>query len=534
MDNRRKLSELIEAADNDTLKAVADAHPMLSDAKKDELYSRISERVSVGEDYADSVSGVEVRRGRGVSRYVGLVAAMALVIGGLGGGGLLLKQRAGSVPSSEIEATTEVTEAETETEAPTEAALTEDEAQAIVDDLFVKFTDFEKAYLLGGIEVDYSAPIYRTYVPAGAPDGFEVTEKFYPVTDERFRKWEDVEAACLDVFTAEAGYPIIGFKSKEEPYETVRGIDETITNGTTHIIDGSDWYMIWDMKFKTPSEWISEPRIEITPDGNIEAYRKRHSTAIAYKEFQNCTTRQEQMELDPTTLTPFEVEEDSCDIEEVYTIVNTDNGWRIADIKPVYTEEEYIAEAPTEADSEDYEAIARKLTDEYYEYIDKINGKALEIDRSVTIEKEETDESGIRYHNTYFLITDEELPNVEAARKRCFEIFDEEDGLAALKALAITSDEDWDYYSGNGFIDEGDCWYILEQLYDNTGVHTWTDDDEFSAELTPDGDIRVVRKTEYVSANKRYDETREFTLRKTDEGWRISDLYPVEQKSVNE
>ena len=193
-----------------------------------------------------------------------------------------------------------------------------------------------------------------------------------------------------------------------------------------------------------------------------------------------------------------------------------------------------VTEAPTEADSEDYEAIARKLTDEYYEYIDKINGKALEIDRSVTIEKEEADESGIRYHNTYFLITDEELPNVEAARKRCFEIFDEEDGLAALKALAITSDEDWDYYSGNGFIDEGDCWYILEQLYDNTGVHTWTDDDEFSAELTPECDIHVVRKTEYVSANKRYDETREFTLRKTDEGWRISDLYPVEQKIVNE
>ncbi len=316
MDNKRKLSELIEAADNDTLKAVADAHPMVSDKKKDELYARISERVSIGDDYADSVSGVEVKHGRGASRFVGFAAALALVLAGLGGGGLLLKNRMGAAPAAELEESAEVVE--------------------------------------------------------------ETTEE-----------------------------------------ETEEAVEE-------------------------------------------------------------------------------------------------------------------VTEAPTEADSEDYEAIARKLTDEYYEYIDKINGKALEIDRSVTIEKEEADESGIRYHNTYFLITDEELPNVEAARKRCFEIFDEEDGLAALKALAITSDEDWDYYSGNGFIDEGDCWYILEQLYDNTGVHTWTDDDDFSAELTPDGDIHVVRKTEYVCAKARYEERREFTLRKTDEGWRISDLYPVEQKIVNE
>ena len=123
---------------------------------------------------------------------------------------------------------------------------------------------------------------------------------------------------------------------------------------------------------------------------------------------------------------------------------------------------------------------------------------------------------------------------MEAARKRCFEIFDEEGGLAALKALAITNDDDWDYYSGNGFIDKGDSWYILEQLYDNSGVHTWTDDDEFTAELTSDGDIHVVRKTEVVTSVGNYEERREFTLRKTDDGWRISNLYPVEQKIVNE
>ncbi len=516
MDNKRKLSELIEAADNDTLKAVADAHPMLSDAKKDELYSRISERASIGDDYADSVSGVEVKHGRGASRFVGFAAALALVLGGLGGGGLLLKQRAGSVPSSEIEESVEVTEEETETEAPTEAALTEDEAQAIVDDLFEKYTDFQKAYILGGIEVDYSAPIYRTYVPAGAPDGFEVTEKFYPVTDERFRKWEDVEAACLEVFTEKAGYPIIGFKSKEEPYETVRGIDETITSATRQIIDGSDWYMIWDMKIKTPSEWISEPRIEITPDGNIEAYRKRHSTAIAYKEFQNCTTRQEQMELDPTTLTPFEVEEDSCDIEEVYTIVNTDNGWRIAKIENALFREQ--AENDTEQVDE-IVAVAEELTDKYLEYYRKLSGDGLEVDTSVTLEESETDEAGHVYSNTYYLITDEDHPSDE----RIYSMFSEECSDVIKDEFYVADADEWCYFNASNFLQKDESWYILKERYENVGtISDWKDK---SLRVEADGNnIKAIRTYRYSSAKNEYDVEVYFTIGKTDDGWRITNF----------
>ncbi|MBP5380101.1 MAG: hypothetical protein J6Y64_11275 [Ruminococcus sp.] len=521
MSSKKKLSELIEAADSETLKHIADSHPMVSDKKKDELYARISKRTHLSEEYADRVSGVEVRHGRGVSRYVGLVAAMALVIGGLGGGGLLLKQRAGSVPSSEIEATTEVTEAETETEAPTEAAeLTEEEAQAIVDDLFVKFTDFKKAYLLGGIEVDYSAPIYRTYVPVGAPDGYEATEKFYPVIDERFRKWEDVEAACLEVFTEEAGYPIIGFKSKDEPFDTVCGINETITNGTTHIIDGSDWYVIWDMKFKTKTEWIGEPRIEITPDGNIEAYRKRHITSIAYKEFQNCTTRQEQMNLDPATLTPFEVEEDSHDLEEVFTIINTDNGWRIAKIENALFREhaENDTEQVDESDNETV-AIAEELTDKYLEYYRKLSGDGLEVDTSVTLEKSETDDAGRVYSNTYYLITDEDYPSNE----RIYSMFSEACSDVIKDELYVADADEWCYFNASNFLQKDESWYILKERYENVGtISDWKDK---SLRVEADGNnIKAIRTYRYSSAKNEYDVEVYFTIGKTDDGWRITDF----------
>ncbi len=95
--------------------------------------------------------------------------------------------------------------------------------------------------------------------------------------------------------------------SKDIPFDSVCGIDDTITNATTHIIDGSDWYMRWDMKYyKTPSEWINEPQIEMTPTGNIVVTRKCHVTSIAYKERQNLNSRQEQMNADPASLSPFE------------------------------------------------------------------------------------------------------------------------------------------------------------------------------------------------------------------------------------
>ena len=514
MSNKKKLSELIEAADSETLKHIADSHPMVSDKKKDELYARISERTHLGEEFADRVSGVEVRHGRGVSRYVGLVAAMALVIGGLGGGGLLLKQRAGSVPSPELEATEDVTEEETE--APTEEELTEEKAKAIVDDLFEKYTDFQKAYLLGGIEVDYSAPIYRTYIPEGAPDGYEATEKFYPVTDERFRKWEDVEAACLDVFTEEAGYPIIGFKSKDEPFDTVRGIDETITNGTTHIIDGSDWYMIWDMKFKTKTEWIGEPRIEITPEGNIELYRKRHDTAIAYKEFQNCITRQEQMELDPATLTPFEVEEDSHDLEEVFTIVNTDNGWRIAKIENADFREQ---EGNDTEQVDEIVAVAEELTDKYLEYYRKLSGDGLEVDTSVTLEKSETDDAGRVYSNTYYLITDEDYPSNE----RIYSMFTEACSGVIKDELYVADADEWCYYNASNFLQKDGSWYILKERYDNVGtISDWKNKPLI---FERDGDnIKIVRRYTYSSEKNEYDVEVYFTISKTDDGWRIIDF----------
>ncbi|MCR5707833.1 MAG: hypothetical protein K6G82_06125 [Ruminococcus sp.] len=491
MNKMTNLSELFAAADDETLKKVADSHPMVSDTKKEELCARISERINAGEEHADFVSGVEVRRGRGTSRFVGFAAALALVLGGLGGGGLLLKNRMGAAPAAELEESAEVTEAETEaaTEADTE------EYEAVAKELTDTYLEFFNKVYCGSLDVDTSETLEMSATDAKGNFGGNI---YYLVTEEGFTTLESIQKRCDEICDEDCGKTLLN----EREFTSA---DDWSSNRGTHFVE---------------------------KDGRLYMFRELHDHPSICSYVSELPT---DTELDEngviTTSRTYTFNE--SDVKVYFTIVNTDNGWRIADIKPVYTEEEYIAEAPAKADSEDYEAAARELTDEYYRFIDKMCGQALDIDRSVTLEKEEADSAGKRCHCTYFLITDDEFPNAEAARERCFEIFSE-DGKAAATALVITPDEEWDYYSGSTFIDKGDCWYILEQFYDNSGVHTWSDDDEFSAELTPDGDIRVVRKTEYVCAKARYEERREFTLRKTDDGWRISELCPVEQKIVSE
>ncbi len=228
--DKKKLSALISAADDETLKKVADSHPMLSSAQKDELYARIAARAGQTHEYADRVSGVEVRHGRGASRFVGFAAALALVLAGLGGGGLLMKQRMAAAPSSEIEDGVDVVEEETEavTEAETEA-VTEAETgyvsdsdtyyAAIASDFTERFINAEAVLMCGQAECDPNDTV-TFYVWDDTDEewsrkyGGERT--FCKVTDERF-------GSCQDIFDNYAQY--IAVASSGTPFEEATSLD---------------------------------------------------------------------------------------------------------------------------------------------------------------------------------------------------------------------------------------------------------------------------------------------------------------------
>ena len=202
--DKKKMSELISAADDETLKKIADSHAMISDDKKEELYARIVAKTDSHHEYADRVSGVEVRRGRGASRFVGFAAALALVLGGLGGGGLLLKNRMGAVPSTELDDSTEVIEVETEAatdeviEEETEAAadyVPDYDYESIARDLTDRFIDGESVLMYHGAECDYNDTITFS---VWDDDDEEWSQKyggertFCKVTDERFSSCQDI------------------------------------------------------------------------------------------------------------------------------------------------------------------------------------------------------------------------------------------------------------------------------------------------------------------------------------------------------
>lgn len=204
MKNEKILSELIGSADNETLRKIADSHPMLSEKRKDELYERISARTKQSEEYAEIVSGVEVRSSRGTSRFVGFAAALALIIGTLGGGGLLLKQRMGVTPSAEIEDSVDeadeevIIEETTAEEAAEEPEYVPDyDYDSIARDLTERFIKAESVIQCYQAETDPNDTITFYVWDDGDEEwsqNYGGERRFRKVTDERFSSCYDILA----------------------------------------------------------------------------------------------------------------------------------------------------------------------------------------------------------------------------------------------------------------------------------------------------------------------------------------------------
>ena len=140
---KRNINDILGSSDDKNIKRIADSYDIISEKKSEELYSRIAKRtgLSSDSDYADKVSGVEVRRNSSILRFIGSAAACVAVIGGLSAGAIAMKGMK-KVPSSEFTETTETTE--TVTEKVTERISG---AAAYLDDLPEAFNDEEKLHI---------------------------------------------------------------------------------------------------------------------------------------------------------------------------------------------------------------------------------------------------------------------------------------------------------------------------------------------------------------------------------------------------
>lgn len=321
MKDNKKLSELFESSDNDMAERIG-AHQVFSEEKKDELYSRAknkADRLMSEVDYSDSVSGVERRSGIGIMRYAGLAAAMVVAIGGLGSGMYFMLRDGGALSATELEEsvavdsdedraeiTTSLTEIATE-EVTTVSALAPDsainksaeendpveanfDAGAIALELTDAFIDYANDFWASGLTVDKSGAVDKlTY----DDEGNEHTRTFYPVVDERYPTWADIEARCYEICSFEfAPFTSISFCADESGR-----ID---WQATVFLRTADSWYIrsdIYDDNMGTQKWYDDGSEYEVNADGDIIATRYRIT---------NNTT-----------------------IMETFTIRNTENGWRI-------------------------------------------------------------------------------------------------------------------------------------------------------------------------------------------------------------
>ncbi|WP_028515701.1 hypothetical protein [Ruminococcus flavefaciens] len=147
-------------------------------------------------EYTENVSGVEVRSGHGIMKYVSIAAACALIVGGIGTTGVLLHK--GSKNAQQF---TEVVEEETTAEAvteiteePTELPVEYDYA-AIANEFTQHYIDSLNVMQYGDVSYDSNESItFYTYDSTNEEwsNNYGGERTFYKVTDERFKSCQDI------------------------------------------------------------------------------------------------------------------------------------------------------------------------------------------------------------------------------------------------------------------------------------------------------------------------------------------------------
>ena len=149
-------------------------------------------------EYMEKVSGVEVRRGHNVMRYISIAAALAIVAGGVGATSVYIHKNGRNASQlteiNEEKETTVFTDAQTEKSTDTEVPVDYD-YEVIAHEFTQHYIDSLNVMQYGDVTYDSSESI--TFYTYNSND-YEWSEKyggeriFYKVTDERFNSCQDI------------------------------------------------------------------------------------------------------------------------------------------------------------------------------------------------------------------------------------------------------------------------------------------------------------------------------------------------------
>ncbi|WP_303821096.1 hypothetical protein [Ruminococcus flavefaciens] len=476
-----RTDDVFNDIDSRTADRLAKEYPVLRDEQKERLYAMSKRKFDIKIDNSSiDVSGVEKYRRPKWFKGVSVAAAALLLVSGIGGS-MYYISRSGWRASVEIVGTlAETTEVTTEaiTEEQTEAE--EADADAIAKELTGAYRDFVNDLQGGGLKVDKSSVVTKNRMLIND----EIHKDFYRVTDPRYSTWADIEKRCFEIFDTDLGQEILDFISfHDEEHMSQNSYIYTSDNGyyiETSIIDCDNGTIEWD-EYTAKEEFDENGNIIATI---IDKYSQSFSGSDSIIEF-------------------------------TFTIVNTENGWRISDVteKPLDDSIE---------DSTDADAIAKGLIDDYKEFMYTLHAGDIEVDKSDIITKTiKTEDGQYEYQLKFYRVTDPRYPTWADIEKRCLEILDNELGH---KVLEICSDIDEDFKK-HTFVCTTDNGYYIEKGLHDIGVETlkWEGYD-LNSEFDENGNIiAAIRHThQFESQNITLETT--FTIVNTENGWRISDV----------
>lgn len=188
-------------------------------------------------EYTENVSGVEVRSGHGIMKYVSIAAACALIVGGIGTTGVLLHK--GSKNAQQF---TEVIEEETTAEAvteiteePTELPVEYDYA-AIANELTQHYIDSLNVMQYGDVSYDSNESItFYTYDSTREEwsNNYGGERTFYKVTDERFKNCQDIyeyyKAPIASVIDRKNFGETYESFTMPDNYKEAQGVEDSVT-----------------------------------------------------------------------------------------------------------------------------------------------------------------------------------------------------------------------------------------------------------------------------------------------------------------
>lgn len=151
---------------------------------KEEVFDMLKRenKIKMNKEYTEDVSGVEVRHGSNITKYIGIAAAFAVVVGGIGTTSVLIhNSRNGSSQLANV--------VEDKLEVMTETSEQYD-YYAIAQELTDSYLECVNIVLNGNIS--YDTDDYISFYVYDTFKDFEAERHFFRVTDKRFGSCKDL------------------------------------------------------------------------------------------------------------------------------------------------------------------------------------------------------------------------------------------------------------------------------------------------------------------------------------------------------